>query len=48
MLYWEKETHTLTHSKFLRNGYANGRKALAYFAYKLCLHTWKEEQNEAV
>ena len=44
----EKETHTLTHSKFLRNDYANGRKALAYFAYKLCLHTWKEEQNEAV
>lgn len=47
MLYWEKERHTLIHSKFLRNGYANGRKALAYFAYKLCLHTWKEEQNEA-
>ena len=22
--------HTFTHSKFLRNGYANGRKALAY------------------
>lgn len=48
MLYREKETlHTFTRSKFLRNGYANGRKALAYFAYKLCLHTWKEEQNEA-
>lgn len=35
--------HTFTHTqKFLRNGYANGRKALAYSADKLCLHTWNE------
>lgn len=27
---------------------ANGRKALAYIAYKLCLHTWKEERDEVV
>lgn len=48
MFYWGKQRLTLTHSQLLRNGYANGRKALAYFAYKLCLHTWKEEQDEAV
>lgn len=48
LCYTGKKRHTFTHSKFLRNGYANGRKALAYFAYKLCLHTWKEEQSEAV
>lgn len=41
----EKETYS--HTKFLRNGYANGKKALAYFAYKLCLHTWNEEKHEA-
>lgn len=46
MLHWEKETYI--HTQFLRNDYANGRKALAYFAYKLCLHTWEEEQSEAV
>lgn len=44
----ERERDIHSHTQFLRNDYANGRKALAYFAYKLCLHTWKEERDEAV
>lgn len=47
VLYWEKKGDIHSHTQFLRNDYANGRKALAYFAYKLCLHTWKEELEEA-
>lgn len=41
----KQDKHWRTH--FLRNDYANGRKALACFTYKLCLHTWKEALAEA-